>query len=369
MAKHQLPPLKEIKPEQLSDLERYNRIHREHLYNQKLERDLGHDSENRWAYRLGFFLFILVICAFVADIFLSHSIFVEAKSSLTPKQEVPITSIFEQFILWLQVIVAVTFGFIAYLQWRDSQRQSRQQQTFTSYVESSTDFMSNSSELIGTMNSIMSLNKKIEDRLRSFEAKEEQKIAQTRAVQDKLDDWGIQFFNSNHRHQNNFNSLLKHQIPPQEAIRQTAGIEIKHLSCQYQLNLGQFAEKVESKIVDAISAYSAVLELNLSKNALPRISEAAYKNRGLAKHYIGDFDGAIEDFTQGSMLNQEAQQSNHLFITNARLFKARLDHSPRSVLDSIQSTYEELLRVDDRKDFNVANDSHSLRNEYSLLLL
>ena len=259
-----------------------------------------------------------------------------------------ITNLMESFFLWLQVVMAVTFGVIAYLQWRDAQRQATQQETFTSYVESSTDFMSNASEMIDAMTRAIEFNdkikKEVEDLQQEKAARTEEKAQQRRAEQDvksKINQRVLEFVGREHRNEAQFSTRLRKEMEELEELRKDAKniIRREELSNEFNLLYGQYCERVLTKIDEAIQVYTLCLDSKRLKNMTPAIKASFYRNRGLGYIYTNKFDEAISDLSKAANSYPQGEDLNLRLICTAKLISYRRNqghYTLKSILDEFE---------------------------------
>ena len=158
------------------------------------------------------------------------------------------SDLFNSFLLWLQVIIAITFGFIAYLQWRDSQRHAKQQEHFSNYVESSTDFMSNSASLIDSMDKFMKFDTQTREKVATFEKTTKDKEEKIQEAKERLNLWANEFFKHRHRHEQDLSEALRSAFPSKESERLRLSLDLNQLNYEYQLIAGQYLKKLKQKL-------------------------------------------------------------------------------------------------------------------------
>ena len=243
--------------------------------------------------------------------------------------------LFENFLLWLQVIMAVTFGVIAYLQWRDAQRYAKQQEIFTnyetrqqelfgSYVDSSTRFMGNSADLINSLKTVFDFQKEVKDDLLEFKTFIQKREEEVQDMRNSINEWARGFVAHWHRHQSRFAERLKDEFLKNKNNADRLGIDMKTLSADYIFIAGQYAERIATKATDAIDRYSEALRMYDGQTVHSKAMQAAvYRNRGLAYLYTNRLQQAVSDFESASNVYGDGRDLNSRFRLTAELLRLR----------------------------------------------
>jgi len=281
-----------------------------------------------------------------------------------------LSQLFQAFLLYLEVVMAVAFGIIVFLQWRESQRQSAQQEAFTNYVTSSSEFMDNASGLLSSMQAFMDMQERNQAKTSAMESQLQERIDKTKsdeAIVEKelsdniktIDGWA-QLFNRNfHRHQRDSYTRLKAEFEDWSARAATFGLQPHQLCPEYSLIAGIYKEKIRSLFLVAIKSYIKAKDLaDPEDESRPRsvahVQAAIRRNLGLCYHFVGEYDKANELFLDAASEYPLARDLYVRLSLQTQLLKARAQFKKNEITEiafieevkRLKVEFQELERVE-----------------------
>lgn len=251
-----------------------------------------------------------------------------------------VSTLFGSFLHFLEVIMAISFGVIVYLQWRDTRRQDEMQTSFLQYVEGVTDSVQNSSNLISTMRDMMAIQTSSHEETIRINKQIEDQERERNSYRDVINNWAREFNRRFSRHQRESYGRLERQYDLHRRDAATHSITSDNLCPEFSLLGGIFYEKVETQFAEAKLHYEKALNLALpnegesEQKVNPALVAAIRRNYGSCLHYLACYDEAQEQFDKAVSEFPEGSDLNRRLSLQTQLQKARTRHANNEIDDT-----------------------------------